>query len=1153
MKSEPRHFTTHRPVAVLMVFMAAVVFGYFSYKRLPLMLMPEMSYPTLTVRTEYPGAAPEEVENDVSRPVEEALGVVSGLHRISSISRAGVSDVVLEFVWGTKMSDATQNTLEKLELVFLPREAEKPLLLQFDPALDPIMELSFSGEGERFEEEPGLRRLRRIAELQIKRALEPIQGVAAVRIRGGLEEEIHVLLDERQLLRTGLSIQNVIERLRQENINVAGGNVKEGRAEYMVRTINEFQTVEEIGNTIIKRQEGRDIRVRDLGQVVRTHKEREIITRTEGGESVQIDIYKEADANMVHVAKEVISRIGSIQEATNQVSMAGFINRGGELKKDGLAAQLWREEGAKLQVVADRSVFIENSIREVRDNAIFGGLLAIIILFFFLGDVKTTSIIAISIPVGLILSFAPLNLFGVSLNIMSLGGLALGVGMLVDCSIVVLESIFRCRDEGDSVIQAAIRGTNEVRGAVISSTLTSVAVFLPMVFVEGIAGQAFGDLGLAVVVSQFAALIVALFLLPMLASRQRLKLAGSKDPVKKWRHFGSMDTFREQLRLKPVWLRTLLLPYAVVRLIIGLVLEVIGKIVLLLCTGVFMLIGRIAFPAARAALGWAARYPLAGSARAIRSLQASYPNVLRACLRNPAPVLLVAAASFYLIWAIGSRLGSELLPEMHQGEFTFELGLPVGTPLERTDAVLSDLEKEVLQEFEQIDSLLVTYGYDATNMKRSDEGEHSARFKVLLKPSVDPARTEKEVMGRLRARFGEVPDLEFRSVKPVLFSAKTPIVVEVHGDDLTLLKAKAQEAEAVMRGIPALADVETTLRPGAPELQIAYDRDRLMRYNLNIGQVAQRVRDMVKGFEASRFNLKDRRIPIIVRLAEEDRDRTEDVGRLVINAGTNNPIPLNAIAKLTLEEGPSEIRRLDGRRAALVQANIASGSLGDAVGQIRAALGTEMEWPAGMTFLVTGQSEEWERSQRSLFLALALSVFLVYVIMAAQFESLSQPFIIMFTIPLAFVGSAIGLKLLGVSLSVVVFLGMITLVGIVVNNAIVLVDYTNTLRSRGLPLMEAITTAGQVRLRPILMTTATTVLGLIPMALGLGEGAEIRSPMALTIVFGLTTSTILTLLVIPTIYYLFERGKEKLMDPTEQEEVESARPVIEEEALPSPS
>lgn len=1151
MKPEPRHFTTHRPVAVLMVFMAAVVFGYFSYQRLPLMLMPEMSYPTLTVRTEYPGAAPEEVENDVSRPVEEALGVVSGLHRISSISRAGVSDVVLEFIWGTKMSEATQNTLEKLELVFLPREAEKPLLLQFDPALDPIMELSFSGEGERFEGEPGLRRLRRIAELQIKRALEPIAGVAAVRIRGGLEEEIHVLLDERQLLRTGLSIQNVIERLRQENINVAGGNVKEGRAEYMVRTINEFQTVDEIADMIVKRHEGRDIRVRDLGQVFRTHKEREIITRTEGAESVQIDIYKEADANMVHVAKEVITRIGDIQEATNQVSLAGSMQRGGERKKEGLAAQLWREEGAKLKVVADRSTFIENSIREVRNNAIFGGLLAIIILFFFLGDVKTTSIIAVSIPVGLVLSFAPLNLFGVSLNIMSLGGLALGVGMLVDCSIVVLESIFRCRDEGDSIIQAAIRGTNEVRGAVISSTLTSVAVFLPMVFVEGIAGQAFGHLGLAVVVSQFAALIVALFLLPMLASRQALKLRGLHEPVSNLRHFNALETFRAHLHLQPVWLRALLFPYALIRLVVGLVLELLGKIILLLCTGIFALVGRVLFPVARGALGWLARYPLAGSGRFMSTLQDHYPRVLRSCLRNPAPVLLIAAVSFYLIWALGSRLGSELLPEMHQGEFTFELGLPVGTPLERTDAVLSDLEAEVLQEFDQIESLLVTYGYDVTNMKRSDEGEHSARFKVLLKPSIDPAQTEREVMSRLRTKFAQVPDLEFRSVKPVLFSAKTPIVVEVHGDDLQLLKAKAQEAEAVMRAIPVLADVETTLRQGAPELQITYDRDRLMRYNLNISQVAQRVRDMVKGFEATRFNLKDRRIPIMVRLSEADRDRTEDVGRLVINTGTNNPIPLNAIAHLSLEEGPSEIRRLDGRRAALVQANIASGSLGGAVQQIRAALSTRMEWPAGMTFLVTGQSEEWERSQKSLYLALALSLFLVYVIMAAQFESLSQPFIIMFTIPLAFVGSAIGLKLLGVSLSVVVFLGMITLVGIVVNNAIVLVDYTNTLRGRGLPLMEAITTAGQVRLRPILMTTATTVLGLIPMALGLGDGAEIRAPMALTIVFGLTTSTLLTLVVIPTIYYLFERGKEKLVRHEPLDEPQAAPSAEEEEALPS--
>ena len=437
------NFTTDRPVAVLMVFLAAVVFGYFSLGQLPVTLMPEMSYPTLTVRTEYPGAAPEEVENDISRPIEEALGVVSGLNEISSISRAGVSDVILEFVWGTSMVDAIQNTLEKLDLVYLPREAEKPLLLHYDPSLDPVMELSLSGSSSstKYHGDEGLRRLRRIAELQVKRLIEPIKGVAAARVRGGLEEEIHVLIDEGKLQRVNLSIGQVISRLRAENINAAGGRIREGGAEYMIRTINEYQTLEEIADTIGFRREGREIRVKDLGQVVHGQRDREMLTRTDGAESVQIDIYKEADANMVAVAKRVIALVGEVPdfgkkkedktkspEELQREKMKNFF------RGPTLAGKLFNEEQAKLRVVADRSVFIDNSIQEVLNTALLGGLLAVVVLLFFLRDIRTTAIIALSIPISILVTFAPLNLLNVSLNIMSLGGLAMGIGMLVDCS-----------------------------------------------------------------------------------------------------------------------------------------------------------------------------------------------------------------------------------------------------------------------------------------------------------------------------------------------------------------------------------------------------------------------------------------------------------------------------------------------------------------------------------------------------------------------------------------------------------------------------------------------------------------------------------------------------------------------------------------------
>ena len=1310
------NFTTDRPVAVLMVFLAAVVFGYFSLGQLPVTLMPEMSYPTLTVRTEYPGAAPEEVENDISRRIEEALGVVGGLNEISSISRAGVSDVILEFVWGTSMVDAIQNTLEKLDLVYMPREAEKPLLLHYDPSLDPVMELSLSGSSQsiKYKGDEGLRRLRRIAELQVKRQIEPIKGVAAARVRGGLEEEIHVLIDEAKLQRVNLSISQVLSRLRAENINAAGGRIREGGAEYMIRTINEYQNLEEIANTIVFRREGREIRVKDLGQVVYGQRDREMLTHTDGRESVQIDIYKEADANMVEVAKFVNELVGEISGSSRST----------------LAGKLRAEEDAYLRVVADRSIFIDNSIKEVRNTAIFGGVLAIMVLLGFLRDIRTTAIIAVSIPISILVTFAPLNILEVSLNIMSLGGLAMGIGMLVDSSIVVLESIYRCRQEGDSIRAAAIRGTTEVRGAVIASTLTSICVFFPMVFVEGLAGQVFSDLGLTVVTSLIASLIVAVLFIPMLASRAGFKLQAGVGMVSH-----TLGSIEGRISLSTLWLRVILPLVILLVLMIGLVLgysswmvsaaedprfeEEISykdlvyttfKVWLIVCAWPFLIalikglhgrddagesfgksthddqsLAKIwgSFRAFKESIArnqwifffqwiatvyfalrlvisfmleliglsflWSIRIIAAiclftyrfflkliqrlGSLLSLvsgKSLGTSktgeetidtrtgfYSKLIRWALASPTTMIVLTASCFALTYWMGRQLETELLPEVHQSEFTFEVALPVGTPLDQTVSILDGVEQAILKDKEikskieaiekaeedvsstasktekearlklekllsefstitqemeldmpsqeeviqsltsvdtelffsekftkkhweritdlgKIDTLLVMYGFDTTNMKRSDEGEHSTRFKVLLKPSQNPKQTEEEVIDRLRSMFQEVPDITTRVTRPVLFSSKKPVVVQINGEELPELKQYSDQATALLSKEPDLADVEPTLRSGAPEVQITYDRQQIIRHGLNLNSVANQVRDMVKGSEATRFNRRDRRVPIVVRLAEKDREQVADVGKLTINPGGDTPIPLNSIAKLTVGEGPSEIRRIDGKRVALVQANIGDRSLGSAVETADRILGQKIDWPGYMDFFITGQNREWERSRSSLYLALGLSLFLVYVIMASQFESMVQPLIIMFTIPMAFVGTVLGLKILGINLSVVVFLGMIMLAGIVVNNAIVLVDYANTLRSRGLALKEAIVQAGCIRLRPILMTMATTVLGLLPMALGLGDGAEIRTPMAVAVICGLLTSTFLTLLVIPTIYYLFGLAGERLFKVKEE-------------------
>ncbi len=1120
-ESSPGSFATSRPVAVLMVFVAAVVFGYFSYRRLPVRLMPELSYPTITVRTEYSGAAPEEVEKDVSQPIEEALGVISGLRRISSVSRADVSDVVLEFAWDTSMSDAVQDTLEKLDLVVLPEDAGNSLILRFDPTLDPVMELSLSSATSEGATEGELRRLRRLGELQVKRALEPIKGVAAVRVRGGLEEELHVMVDAAALRRAKLSIADVIGRLEEENVNVAGGTIKEGRADYMVRTVNEYQDLEQIGDTVLTIIDERQVRVRDVATVELSHRERQMVTRTNGGASVQVDVFKEADANIVELAARVRDALGPAPAPNAKDT---------EDKVNGLAQELFRSENALLEVVADRSLFIESSIDEVRSTAVIGGLLAVLVLFLFLEQVRSTLIIGISIPISLLVTFAPLHLLGVSLNIMSLGGLALGIGMLVDSSIVVLESIYRNHEDGKDLVTATVDGTRDVRGAVLASTLTTIGVFLPMVFVEGVAGQAFGDLGLAVVLSLTVSLIVALYFIPMLASRTSIgssaagprTLAPRRPRLRAWR--AMVDDFRS------LWwpLRILLAPYLLLRMLLAGLLELLAlafMFALFAMVWVATRLWRVAFARVGRVVWWA---PLTATRALLGGSTRFYPRVLAWSIERTGAVMLLAAGCLLLLYVAVSELQSELLPEVHQGEFTVEIALPVGTPLEETEAILAPVEQAILAEREHIETLIVQLGYDPTNAQGAGEGEHTARFKLLLEPSRDNERIEERVATQLRQRLARIPDLESRVVRPVLFSFKTPVEVEVYGDDLAALRSRASAVRTTLAALPQLTDVESSLRKGAPEVQIVYDRERMRRYGLNLGEVARRVRDEVRGREATRFNKGDRRIPLVVRLSEGERASVADVERLIVDPSGEAAIALDAVAEVVLGEGPSEVRRVDGQRVAIVRANLAAGaSLGDAATAIENALAGE-EWPAEMSYRVAGQNQEWDRSQQSLVLALGLSIFLVYVIMAAQFESLIYPLIIMASIPLAFVGSFMALWLLGINLSVVVFLGMIMLAGIVVNNAIVLVDYINILKSRGETLRNAVMQAGLVRLRPILMTTATTVLGLVPMALGLGDGAEIRRPLAITVISGLVCSTLLTLLVIPTLYVVIDRLGERL-------------------------
>ncbi len=1235
-------FTVRRPVAILMVVMAVVVFGIVSYQRLALTLMPDMSYPTLTVRTVYPGTAPEEIENIVSRPLEQALGIIPNLVALSSISKAGQSDVILEFQWKTDMTAVAQEVREKIDRIRFPEGSERPLLLHYDPSMDPIMRLGLTGPQSLYD-------LRYLAENDLKRRLETIPGVAAIKVKGGLEEEFLVALDESRLAALRLDITQIGQRLQQGNVNMPGGNLREGQTEYLIRTLNEFRTVDEIGDLIVSRQGNVDVRLRDIATVTRFHKDREIITRVNGRESIEIEIFKEADANVVAIAATLRETIfgtpaqqayvaglnapgtsggpeaatGKAPRQTRRMSAMEMVTH--RQMTDFLAQQL--PEGAALELLADQSVFISKSIDEVESNAVAGGVIAVVVIFLFLRSLSQTVIISLAIPVSIVATFAPMYMSGATLNIISLGGLALGVGMLVDNGIVVLESIFRCKEEGDDLVTAVVRGTEEVGMAVVASTLTTVAVFLPIVFVEGVAGQVFGDMALTVVFSLIASLFAALFLIPMLASRQfGSDPAGPRAPASDYLRFSDVPGTHAVVRAARLLATSAGRTALALTLIAAASLKAVAVLLLLVASPLLAAFGRrrsadasapnlfhrlagwashdafwrlegrqvwpglLSFSAANGlaagAAGlwswWAAGH-LAGRAirlvpvlvalafifirsglsvalrlaatvvqatglmliqallavartlsallapggtlfldgfeRSFRFLQDAYRPLLRTALAHrgtvlASAVLLLAGCIYFVL----PRVGKELIPQVRQGEFNFELTLPIGTPLERTAEIAARIDA-VVREQPEVERTSLTVGSEPGATTTREAGEHTAQLVVKMKTGLGAA-DEGVLVDRIRERFSDEPELELELSYPALFSFKNPIEVEIRGHDLEALKQTSRAAETAMAGVLGVVDVRSTLQTGHPEIQVVYNRDRLTEYGLNLRTVADLVRSKVQGRIATEFRREDQMIDIVVRLREEDRLGIEELRGLIINPNGAVPIPLSAIADLTVSEGPSEIRRVNQQRTALITANLRDTDLATASAGIVEAL-QAVEFLSGFSFNLAGQNSEMKTSLDSLLLAFALALFLVYIVMASQFESLVQPLLIMMTVPLALIGVILALWVLGVPISIMVFLGLIILAGIVVNNAIVLIDYINTLRDRGMDLTAAIIEAGRARLRPIFMTTLTTVLGLAPMALGFGEGAEIRAPMAITVIVGLTSSTLLTLVVIPLLYFQF--------------------------------
>ena len=1005
-----------RRVTVVMTALAIAAFGIVGYKRLPLELFPDIAYPSLTVQTDFPDTAPQEVENLVTRPVEEAVGVLRGLKSIHSVSRPGVSEVTLEFDWDSDMDMLSMEVREKLDRLILPQEAEHPIVLRFDPSLDPIMRVAVSGNGE-------LNEMRRLAERKIKLDLETIKGIAAAQVKGGLEDEVQIDIDQERLAALSIPIDQVRQVVGVSNVNMPGGSLRGADSNFLIRTLNEFDSVDEIASVIVADRDGAPVRLRDVATVRMGNKEREEITRVNGKECVELAVFKEGDANTVTAAHAVKARL-----------------------------EEWKKKlppGYELTVLFDQSHFIEQSIKEVRDSAIIGGLLAIGVLLVFLRDIRSTTIIATSIPLSVVATFLLMYKFNISLNVMSLGGLTLGIGMLVDNSIVVLESIYRKRKHGVPLARAAVDGTDEVAAAVTASTLTSVAVFLPIVFVEGIAGQLFRDQAVTVSVSHIASLAVALTLIPMLSALGARVTRADVAPTRE----SMMSASEEDAR------------------------------------GVLSL-GRIS---------------------------QVYDRFVRRALARPKTTVSIGWALFAASILCIPLIGRSLIPPLTEGEFFFEVNLPQGASLAATDRVVAQLEAaagedvRVERNYSRVGSRLISGGISLNNT-----GENLGQINLVLKDKAND-RLEEATVTSLRKKFEAIPDVQSKFGRPSYFSMKTPIEVVLYGEDLETLRDYSLDLSRDLETIPGLVDVRSSLEAGNPELQVVFNRDQLAALHLDLGSMSSTLQNRVQGAVPTRYKEADRQIDVRIRNQESDRQSVDDVENLVLPGPNGAPIRLVSIADVRIDQGPAEIHRLQQQRAAVVSANLADRGLAAAVNDVRARLAKDPP-PQGIAAELAGQQAEMATSFNSLRFALLLAVFLVYLVMAATFESFVHPLIVLFTIPLAIVGVVVGLLVTGTDISVMVLIGVILLIGIVVNNAIVLIDCVNRLRRAGVEKKEAVVRAGHIRLRPIMMSTLTAVLGLIPMAISWGEGSELRAPLAITVFWGLSIATLLTLVVLPAAY-----------------------------------
>lgn len=1054
-----------------MIYLGVTLLGVIAWTRLPQELYPPVTYPQLTVVTHYKDAAPEEIEIQVTKPIEEVTGTVSGLRRISSISKEEVSLVIAEFNWDANMDFAALGVREKLDLIKerLPRGAEEPVVIKFNPFDLPVLVLNFTGDAS-----PA--RLLEVAKKQIKNELEKVEGVAAVKVSGGLEREILVEVDQGRLQAVNLPISQVNDALAKANMNYPAGTIKEAFYEYLIRTIGEFSVVKEISGIAVGMDETRDeekerelerranrpgplerergvgpeqriILLRDIATVKDTFKEVSSISRLNGRENISISILKQAGANTVQVASKMREQMEKIRPTL--------------------------PPGSELTIAYDQSTLIRGSISGVAGAALQGAGLAFLVLLLFLGSFGAALNVALAIPISILATMALMFFTGTTINTLSLGGLAFGIGLLVDCGIIVVENVAKRRDQGMPPKEAAVKGTEEMSHEVVGSEVTNLVVFFPLIFVVGLVGQFMKDFALTVILCNVVGLFIALTLTTLLAST-----------------LGHWKKFRSPLE------------------------------------------------------GF-----LAASTRLNGKLAAWF-------LRHAKTGVAVVVALFILSVGILLSLDQELMPRVDQGQFILRATLPAGTRLEATDYVTRRIER-VLQATPEVQDVSVAIG--SAKEKKAEElldtlGSHQAQILIRLKPRhegwgrpKDPekVRTRKmaDVVQELKATLAREPlegaQVDYlldESVFKAAFSGGAPVVVEVKGTDLPKLEKLTETVRKMMEEVPGLYGVQTSIIPPSPETKIHVMKDRAATYHISVSDIALTAQSAIEGFQATKFKEEGKEIDVRVRLRDEDRKDLNRVRRLLIHSPLDMNVPLSEVAYFAVGKGPTEIRHLDQQRTFLVSAQMFGRPLNDVFNDVERKV-KALRVPQGYAVSLTGENEQMKESFQSVAFAVVLSIVLVYMVMASSFESLWKPFLVMSSIPMSVIGVALLLWVTGTPVSVMVGIGFLVLGGIVVDNGIAMVECVNRIQEERpeVELGDALVEASMSRFRPILMTAATTVLGLLPLALGMGQGVELQQPMAITTIGGLIAATFLSLIFLPSLYYLGANFFERFQRRSEEE------------------